>query len=134
MNDSHTLQARVSIIFIENDSCLRKMMEMVLSNNFQIVTAQTAETGLALLETAGPFDIVIASFTLSGMNGLKFLLRVGEQYPETVRVLMTGGCADMDSVQRAVNSGQISRLVLKPFCMSTLQEQLINDLALARAT
>lgn len=123
----HTASGR--IIFVDKDFSMRQMMNMILSDRFQVVTAGTAEEGLALVASADLFDIVISGFSLSGMNGLEFLRLVGDSYPRTVRILMTAGCGDVADVSQAVSKGHISRVVLKPFCMSTLLEQLQDDIA-----
>jgi len=41
-----------------------------------------------------PFDIVMATLAMRGMNGLAFLRRVGEISPQTFRILITGGFGD----------------------------------------
>jgi response regulator RpfG family c-di-GMP phosphodiesterase len=121
------------ILFIDKNITMRKTMNMVLKDQFQIVTADSAEAGLALVESDPPFDIVISGFTLICMNGLELLRRVGEICPQTVRILMSGGCGDAIKINRAISAGYVSRLILKPFCMSSMKNQLKNDLATARA-
>lgn len=120
------------IIVVDKDNDIRTMMEMILCDQFLVTTSGSAEAGLGLLESKGPFDIAIASFTLPGMNGVEFLRRVGEKYPETVRILLTGGCADMSDLSLAVSKGHISRIILKPFLMNTLLEQLNSDLSVKK--
>lgn len=122
----HTGSAR--ILFVDKDLCMRQMMEMVLKGPFQVVTAPSAEKGLAVLAQEGPFGVVMSSFGLPGLNGLEFLLRVAERYPMTRRILMTGG-ADSHGFDQAISSGQISCLLFKPYCMKTLQELLKRELA-----
>ena len=129
MTESPNQLANVKIIIIDKDLDIRAMMEMLLGDHFHVETVGSAEAGLDLLESKGPFDIAIASFTLSGMNGVEFLRRVGEINPEAVRILLTGGCADMRDLELAISKGYISRIVLKPFCMITLLEQLRLDMS-----
>lgn len=107
-------------------------MEIALSDDFQLVTAKSAEDGLALLKSEVPFDIVISGLTLLLMNGLEFLRLVGELYPQTVRILLSGGCGDTAGINLAISEGHIRRLVLKPFCLTTMLDQLKSDLASVR--
>jgi len=129
MTESPIHFANVRIIVIDKDIDIRTMMKMLLRDHFQVETVGSAEAGLDLVESGSPFDIVIASFTLPGMNGVEFLRRVGEKNPETVRILLTSGCADMRDLELATSKGHISRIVLKPFCMITLLEQLRLDMS-----
>lgn len=133
MSESRNHPASGRILFIDKNITMRKVMEMLLQGQFQIATADSAEAGLALVESGPPFDIVISGFTLICMNGLEFLCRVGEICPQTVRILMSGGCGDVVEINRAISAGHISRYVLKPFCMSAMKDQLMNDLVSARA-
>lgn len=126
MNDALTM---AKILFVDNDGSMREMMELILKDRFQVVTLRTGEEGLECVKTEGPFDIVIASFTLLGINGMEFLRQVSELHPETVRILMTGGCADQCDLHQAVKDGHVSRIVLKPFSLSALREQLRQDMA-----
>ena len=121
------------IIFVDKDRSMQHMMTLLLNDRFQIVTAESAEDGLGLLVSDAPFDIIISGFTLLLMNGLDFLRRVGEICPRTVRILMSGGCGDIDGINQAISEKHINRLVFKPFCAITLRDQLINDLASLRA-
>lgn len=114
---------------MDKDSSMRHLMEMALNQQFQLVTACSAEEGLALVKSDVVFDIVISGFTLVLMNGVEFLSRVGEERPDTVRILMSGGCGNSVEVGRAINEGSVTKLILKPFDLSTFLDQLKTYLA-----
>jgi response regulator RpfG family c-di-GMP phosphodiesterase len=120
------------ILLVDKDPHLLQMMEIILSHQFRMVTARFAEEGLALVEAEAPFDIAISGFALSGMNGLEFLRRVGEKFPETVRILMSGGFGDEVDIKQAISAGHISRLVQKPFNLNSMRDQLKKDMDLIR--
>lgn len=132
MSESMSPAANGRILFVDKDSSMRNLMEMVVCDHFQLVTAGSAEEALILLKSEIPFDIVISGLTLFMMNGLEFLRLVGELYPQTVRILMSGGCGDTDGIIRAIKEGHIRRLILKPFHLSTLLDQLKSDLVSLR--
>lgn len=120
------------IIFVDNDIEMRKMMELALIDLFQIKTVSSANEGLEAMVSEKPFDIVMASLSIHGINGLAFLRRVGEMFPKTVRILMTGGFGDGADIHNALREGHISRLVLKPFNLIDMRYQLKSDLVSAR--
>ncbi|MBT1071907.1 response regulator [Pelotalea chapellei] len=117
------------IILVDGDSQMLQMLEMFLSREYHIVTARSAEEALELMSTTEPFQAALVSFSLPGMNGLNFLLRVSEAFPQTVRILMTSSFGDMDGIVKAIREGDINRIMVKPFSMSTLLEQLRHDVA-----
>jgi response regulator RpfG family c-di-GMP phosphodiesterase len=116
------------ILLVDKDPHLLQMMEIILSYQFDMVTARFAEEGLALVEAEAPFDIAISGFGLPGMNGLEFLRQVGELFPETVRILMSGGFGDEVDIKQAINAGHIRRLVQKPFNLNSFRDQLKKDM------
>jgi response regulator RpfG family c-di-GMP phosphodiesterase len=78
-----------------------------------VQTATSAKQALTLLESDGPFAVLVTDLRMPGMDGLALLNAVYERWPDTVRVLLTGQ-ADTQSAAAAVNSGQIFRFLLKP--------------------
>jgi CheY-like chemotaxis protein len=50
---------------------------------------------------------------MPGMNGAELLTRIRDQYPDTVRMILSGQ-ADLDSTISAINDGHIFRFLTKP--------------------
>ena len=73
------------------------------------------EPGKALLKLRErPYDIVVSDHLMPGMTGLEFLKQVRSEYPETLRIILTGH-ADMEMIIEAINEGQIYRFITKPW-------------------
>lgn len=129
MSESQRHNSIGRIILVDRDIQMLQMLEMILGRNYQVATARSGEEARDLMSSEEPFHVVMTSFNLPGMNGLEFLLRVNEIFPSTVRILMTSRFEDKNGINEAISEGRISRIVSKPFCMTTLLEQLNNDLA-----
>ena len=84
-----------------------------LRDRFRLRTAQSAEEGLTLFETEGPFAVVVADMMMPGMNGARFLSKIRRMAPETMRVMLTG-CQDRDTAIQAINEGNVHRFHTKP--------------------
>lgn len=111
---------------VDDDVLIQHMIKSCMEEYFQVSLAGSAEEGLDMMEWDGPFDIVMSDYDMPGMKGVEFLCLVAERWPETIRILMSGGGADMDTVVRAISAGQISRFLEKPFCAISLRDQLWN--------
>jgi len=48
-----------SILFIDDDSNLLKSFKRYLSQEFRVVTADTPEEGLRIMEQQGPFAVIV---------------------------------------------------------------------------
>jgi FixJ family two-component response regulator len=111
------------VLFVDDEQNVLDGIRRQLRNRLDIETANGAAAGLALIESAGPFAVVVSDMRMPEMNGARFLARVNEIAPQTVRMVLSGQ-ADLDSTVAAVNDGHIFRFLLKP-CDT---EQLIQSI------
>jgi two-component system probable response regulator PhcQ len=58
-------------------------------------------------------DVVISDEKMPGMSGSEFLSLVRQEYPDTIRIILTG-YGSLESAIRAINEGEIYRLFTKP--------------------
>lgn len=75
-----------------------------------------AESPMAALEILAQhrISVLVSDHRMPVMEGAEFLARVKAKRPNTVRIMVTGQ-ANLEDVQKAVNSGEIFRFVLKPW-------------------
>jgi len=101
------------ILIVDDDANLLRTFKRILAKHFEPVVADCGNSGLDILKGGKDFDIVISDYRMPGMDGVQFLSHVRVIAPETVRMLLTG-YADLDVAIRAVNEGNIFRLLTKP--------------------
>jgi putative nucleotidyltransferase with HDIG domain len=79
-------------------------------------TISVADSGAAALQAlAGePFDVIISDMQMPEMNGAQLLQQVRQQWPHTMRILLTG-TADLANAVAAINEGEIYRYIAKPW-------------------
>ena len=92
---------------------------------FNLVAASGGEEGLNLIEEKGAFSVVVSDFQMPGMNGITFLGKVAERWPDTVRIMLTGQ-ADLTVAINAVNQGRIFRFLNKP-CEHDLFSSVLEE-------
>ncbi len=71
------------------------------------------EDALNFLKENTP-DLIISDFLMPEMNGLEFLSKVKEMYPEVSKILLTG-YADKENAIRAINEIGLYRYIEKPW-------------------
>ncbi len=91
-----------------------------LEPNYTVTTAENAQTLLAIMAERGPFAVVVSDLHMPGIDGVELLSTIREQYPDTVRVLLTGH-VDIEQALKAVNDGHVFRLLAKPCSLQTLK-------------
>ncbi len=82
------------------------------SRHYRTLKATSAAEGYRILETQ-PVDVVVSDEQMPGQTGSQFLAGVRRQYPQTVRIILTGQ-ASLETAIRAINDGEVYRFFLKP--------------------
>jgi response regulator RpfG family c-di-GMP phosphodiesterase len=103
-----------SLLFVDDEVNVLKALRRLFHNE-QYVThfAESGQEGLAILGQT-PVDLIISDMRMPVMNGAEFFTRVFEQWPKTIRILLTG-YADLQSTIDAINNGRIHNYCNKPW-------------------
>lgn len=91
-------------------SALRRLFRPA---GYRVLLAESGAEGLAVLERDS-VDLVISDMRMPEMNGAQFLAQVRQRWPDTMRLLLTG-YSDIQSIQDAINCGEIYRYITKPW-------------------
>ncbi len=134
LRDHHVMgwegdNADKSVLVVDDDAATRLAVTRVLAAEpYTVLTAANAGEGFELL-ARHPVSVVVCDYQMPGVNGTEFLTRVRSLYPTTTRVMMSGA-ADMSSVIKAVNAGEIYKFLEKPLSVETLRSILRDAMVL----
>ena len=95
-------------------------------SQFEIFTADSAQKGLLIL-AGNDIDVVVSDERMPGMTGSQFLTEVRKQWPNTIRMILSGQ-ADLEAAVRAINEGEVYRFLLKPCHPKELQMTILQGL------
>jgi DNA-binding NtrC family response regulator len=112
-----------TLLIVDDDRLVRKMLADALRQAFRVLTAEDGPGALEILECE-PVDIVISDHFMPGMSGAELLARVATRWPDTLRIL-TSGAPDPTMAVRAVNLGEVFRILVKPIERDELQLVLL---------
>jgi two-component system, probable response regulator PhcQ len=105
---------RHSLLIVDDEEFVRNALVRALrSEDYEIRTADGPKAACEALAER-PADIVLSDFKMPRMTGLELLQRVREQYPDSIRIMLTGH-ADTETVIDAVNNSEIYRFLTKPW-------------------
>lgn len=103
-----------TLLFVDDEAnILSALKRLFRPYGYRIFTAESGAAGLEIMARE-PVDLVISDMRMPAMNGAQFLEQVRQNWPDTVRILLTG-YADIGSTIDAINKGQIYRYVSKPW-------------------
>ena len=101
------------ILLVDDDFMVLEGLKRQLRDQFKIETALGGKQALKMIETNGPYAVVLSDFLMPEMNGIELLSRIKQKHPATVRMMLTGS-GDMATAIQAVNEGNIFQFHLKP--------------------
>ncbi len=84
-----------------------------------------AEKGLTLLET-NIYDVIISDIILPGMDGIEMLIRVREQIPDQIFIVVTA-YASLDTSVKALRAGAYD-YIMKPIIHEEIKQIVRNAL------
>ncbi|HLH26655.1 MAG TPA: HD domain-containing phosphohydrolase [Chloroflexota bacterium] len=104
---------RARVLWVDDNPRVMESVAQALQRHFAITTTTSGETALQLLETDGPFAVLVGDLCLPGIFNTTLFVRAREIAPDTVRVMLTGQ-ADVHAARAAVNEAEVFRLLPKP--------------------
>ena len=78
--------------------------------DFEVETVESGAEALALMRSAKPFQVVTSDMRMPGMSGAQFLAQARNEFPDTVRIVLTGQ-SDLNDAIAAVDEGNIFRFL-----------------------
>ena len=113
------------ILCVDDEEKILSAIQRGLRKEFTVVAATSGAEGLAALESAGPFQVIVSDMKMPEMNGAEFLKRARKVAPDTVRLLLTG-FAELENVVSAINEGHIYRFLAKPCSVGDLRTAILD--------
>ena len=110
------------VLLVDDEPRVLDGYRRALRRRYELSFAEGADEALGILESEGPFAVVVSDYQMPGTDGITFLAEIARRTPDTVRMMLTGQ-ADLDVATAAVNDGKVFRFLTKP-CPAT-------DLAMA---
>jgi len=119
------------VLLVDDNDELRKALRFVLERGGYDV--DEAQTGVEALQSASrcSYDAAIVDYQLPPPDGLEVLGQLRNLQPRCLRMLMSGAL-DLSAIITAVNRGEITRVLVKPFAGSRLLATL-DEVVSARA-
>ncbi len=107
------LRAPLAVLVVDDEPRSLETLRRTLEEDFTVFTALSAEEGEVVM--AREFvQIVLCDQRMPGMQGVEFLRRVRDQWPDTVRLILSG-YTDAEDIIAGINQAGIWQYLLKPW-------------------
>ncbi|ROR32522.1 sigma-54-dependent transcriptional regulator [Inmirania thermothiophila] len=101
------------VLVVDDEVRSLEALRRVLEEEFVVLTARSAEEAEAVLGREW-VHVILCDQRMPGQTGVEFLRRVREQWPDVVRMILSG-YTDSEDIIAAVNEGGIYEYITKPW-------------------
>lgn len=121
-------EKKYNILYVDDEKHNLVAFKAAFRRYYNIFTASSAEEGFKILE-ANEICLIITDQRMPQMTGIQFLENVIPQYPDTVRIILTG-FSDVEAIIGAINTGHVFRYINKPWNEDELKMTIDNAIQL----
>jgi two-component system NtrC family sensor kinase len=114
------------ILFVDDDEANLIVFEAACGEEFSVLLASSAESALECMQRE-EVGVIIADQRMPGTTGIELLERIRDEYPDTVRMLITA-YSDIQAAIGAINRGRVRRYLRKPWEPGELKAELADAL------
>jgi two-component system response regulator HupR/HoxA len=116
------------ILVIDDEVRSQETLCRVLGDDFQVLCARSASEAEGILENES-VHLILCDQRMPGMTGVEFLTKARENWPEAVRMIISG-YTDSEDIIAGLNSAGIYQYITKPWDPDALLETVKNAIQL----
>lgn len=115
-------KSKQTILYLDDDVACLTLFRDTFDEDYEVRTALTHVEASRLL-IANQADIVISDQIMPDIKGSDFLRKVAKLYPQSYRVLLTGGDT-VGNLLHEISTGVINLFMTKPWTLQEMRQML----------
>ncbi|MEA5477445.1 response regulator [Pseudanabaena galeata UHCC 0370] len=108
------LAKKPKLLVVDDEQDNLDLLYRTFRREFTVFRADSGIRALEILEHEGEMAAIISDQRMPEMNGTEFLSRTVSDFPDTMRIVLTG-YTDIKDLIDAINSGQVHKYITKPW-------------------
>jgi CheY-like chemotaxis protein len=102
------------LLVVDDEPDNLDLLYRTFRREFQVLKAENGVKALEVLAQEGEVAVIISDQRMPEMKGTEFLSKTVPNFPNTVRIILTG-FTDVEDLVEAINSGQVYKYITKPW-------------------
>lgn len=102
------------ILVVDDEPDNLDLLYRTFRRDFNVLKADSGVNALQVLAAEGEVAVIISDQRMPEMKGTEFLSKTLPQFPDTVRIILTG-FTDIEDLVEAINAGQVYKYITKPW-------------------
>jgi class 3 adenylate cyclase/ActR/RegA family two-component response regulator len=115
---------KFTVLYVDDEEQNLVSFRATFRRDYTIYTAISGEEGLEIMAN-NQISLVITDQRMPEMTGIQFLEKVIPEYPDTIRMVLTG-FSDIEVIIEAINTGRVFRYINKPWDDTELKMTIEN--------
>lgn len=108
-----------TVLVVDDDlEIAQALVRTLRQHGYTTLAAHDGVEALELIRSTD-VDVLLSDIDMPGMNGVELALKVREERPDIVRILLTAN-ARLDTALIAINRGEVHRYLTKPWVTADL--------------
>lgn len=104
----------LKLMVVDDEPDNLDLLYRTFRREFDVFKAENGFKALEVLAEEGEMAVIISDQRMPRMNGTEFLSRTVDQFPDTIRIVLTG-YTDVEDLVEAINSGKVFKYITKPW-------------------
>ncbi|MGK7891917.1 MAG: response regulator [Leptolyngbyaceae cyanobacterium] len=102
------------ILVVDDEPDNLDLLYRTFRREFKVLKAESGPEALQLLDQQEDIAVIISDQRMPSMSGTEFLSLTATQYPDIIRIILTG-YTDVEDLVEAINAGKVFKYVTKPW-------------------
>jgi signal transduction histidine kinase/class 3 adenylate cyclase/response regulator of citrate/malate metabolism len=112
MKSQETSKPKLLVVDDEPDNL--DLLYRTFHREYKVLRADNGPAALEILANEGDIAVIISDQRMPLMSGTEFLSLTATQYPDIIRIILTG-YTDVEDLVEAINAGKVFKFVTKPW-------------------
>lgn len=106
--------SKPKILVVDDEPDNLDLLYRTFYRDYKVLRAASGPAALDLLAQEGEVAVIISDQRMPMMSGTEFLSLTATQYPDIIRIILTG-YTDVEDLVEAINAGKVFKYVTKPW-------------------
>jgi len=107
------MKNRYGLLLVDDEVANLQKLQRTFVDKYDVHLAQSGAEALEILRVSG-IDAIITDQKMPNMTGIEFLEASQKEYPNLVRIVLTG-FTEVDDLIAAINTGKVHKYITKPW-------------------
>jgi len=108
------VNSKPKILVVDDEPDNLDLLYRTFYRDYKVLKANSGPAALKLLAQEGEVSVIISDQRMPMMSGTEFLSQTATQYPDIIRIILTG-YTDVEDLVEAINAGKVFKYVTKPW-------------------